>query len=217
MTLKEALKDWREPLTGGVSNAYHPDDKSADNCVDFTAIAEILGGQDVDFTDFCMQYERPGQPGVLIRRPGDAHTMSWDDLTSAAALSSVMAKRILEHGKKTGWMWDDKKLWRFPIFIPTVYAGAYGRLNILLQALAALAFIANCFEKYEETSGKKSLWIAQKALYGKGLVISLAIKLWRWAQLKRYKGGIREVFTIYFPPQQGVPHPFSVYAPGDFK
>ncbi len=211
----EALKPWREPKTQAVSNRYNPDDQSCDNGIDFTAVAyrisQRLGGEFTGFTSFCLQYER--ELGELMRRPGSTETMSWDDLTSAAAMSTFMAWRILKYGQENSWTWGGKKLWRFPIFIPTVYASATGSLSPLLQLMAAVAYISNCFEGYPETSGKKSLWVAQEALYGKGFIVTKSIDIWRWVQQIRYPGGIKQVLAIYF----SLIHPLAVYSPTDFK
>lgn len=214
------LKEYREPLTGAVSNRKNPGDLSCDNGIDFTAVAILVGSRIgailTGFNTMCVKYER-GKPGEFKRHPtlGDGSSMSWDDHTSAAALSPWLAWRILRFGQEHGWVWDrgTKKLWRFPIFIPTVKASAYGSINIFWQFLASLAYLANCFEGHGHTSGKKSLWVAQKALYGKGFLITGAINLWRWAQQKRYPGGIKDVFTIYFGPD----HPITRYSPNDFK
>lgn len=222
MTFLEDLKDWREPRTGAVSCEYKPNDYSCDNGIDFTAAAILVArrvGEDITgFNIMCLQYETR-EVGELMRHPDATTSMSWDDHTSAAAISPFMAKRILQYGQNNKWNWDNKtkKLWRFPIFIPTVLASANGKINILWQAWGSIAYIYNCFEKYDETSGKKNLWIAQEALYGKGLLITASIKLWRFVMSKRYKRGMKEVFEKYFFPKQGVEHPITKYAPNDFK
>jgi hypothetical protein len=231
-TLLEDIKPWQEPQTGAASIAMHPGDYSGDNGVDFTAVLHRLLRQtgELDpiiseyiFRKFCLQYSRDRYNlGFLLRHPIEPVAMSWDDHTSAAAMSSEMARHILYHAKRTLWCWDDKKLFRFPILVATTYASATGKLNLFQQLLGASSYIFNCFEGKEHTSGKKSLWVAQEALYGKGFIIDSSIKLWRYVQQKRYPRGIKEVFEVYFGNKYVVDgkliiHPFVHYAKEDFS
>lgn len=212
------LAAYREPLTKAVSVHKNPPDYSCDNGIDFTAVAirvgARIGAQITGFKRMCVMYEAR-ESGEFMRHPTATTSMSWDDHTSAAAMSSWLAWRILRYGQTHNWTWDvgTKKLWRLPIFVPTVKAGTIGSINILWQAWASIAYIANCFEGAEHTSGKKSLWVAQEALYGSGFLITKVIDLWRWAQMKRYPGGIQDVFKVYFGPD----HPIARYSPNDFN
>lgn len=227
MSLEKDILPWQEPMTGAVSCELHPVDYSCDNGVAFTAEYYALLGKSgpiPEFDHLLLEYEGCiPVPGVLYRHPSSNEVASWDDHLAAAAMSPMMAARILAYGEVNDWEWGGKWLGRFPIFIPTVRAGAGKPLSLLHKLLAASCYLVNSFEGYEHTSGKISLWLASKALYGEPMKgFNWVIKLWRYAQLKRYKGGLREVMGSYFPPKRDsvllrdIPHPFSIYAPETF-
>lgn len=223
MSLQEDIKRWQEPRNGSVSCEIDPKDHSCDNSILFSAELVFIGGQNTYLTYFntlFLEYEY--SPGLLSRYPGDPGIMDWDDHLGAAAVSPFCASRINKHGEATDWMFGTQWLGRLPIFIPTVRASAGLPLNYFNQAKASVAFIWNCFEKREETSGKILLWLASKALYGKYRMITAAIDIWRYSMRKKYPGGMNEVMGIYFQPKLGkipgmVPHPFSVYVGSDFQ
>lgn len=214
-----ALLQWQEPITDGVSCEFLPKDYSCDNSVTFTAEKYALFGKSgpiPEFDYFLLQFEK--SPGELLRHPTSSGVTSWDDHLAAAAMSPWMASRIMAFGVSHGWTWDGKWLGRFPIFIPTVKASAGLSLSWLDKIFAAGTFLANCLEGKEQTSGKLSLWLASKALFGKSRLIDLSIRLWRSRMAKKYpNAGLREVMGIYFPPKQTVLHPFSFYAPESFE
>lgn len=213
-----ALLRWQEPMTNGVSCEVDPVDHSCDNLVTFTAEKFALLGKSgpiPEFDYFLLQFEKA--PGQLLRHPLSHEVTSWDDHLAAATMSPWMASRIMAHGVAKGWTWEGKWLGRFPLFIPTVKAGAGLPLSVLDVILASAAYIANMFERPEETSGKLSLWIASKSLFGKNYVLDLIIRQWRKSMAKKYpNAGLRELMGIYFPPKKGVLHPFSFYAPESF-
>lgn len=228
-----ALLDWQEPMTNGVSVEYRPVDYSCDNLIVFTAEKFALlnkSGPIPEFDYFLLQFEK--SPGELLRHPISSEVTTWDCHLSAAAMSPWMAKRIYSYGSNNGWTWGGKWLGRFPIFKPTVKASAGLKLSFLDKFLAAGTFIANCFEKKEETSGKLLLWLASRALYGRSFLIDLSINIWRRSMAKKYpNAGLREAMGIYFPPKPShapcapgtdcctvkVLHPFSFYAPESFE
>ena len=215
----KALMMWKEPMTDAVSCEIDPVDYSCDNGLLFSAEAYAITGcclAAYSFSDVALQYEQSA--GALLRHPTSTELTSWDDHLAAAAVSTFMAKRILAYGEANHWTWGGKYLGRFPIFIPTVKASAGVKLTLTERLAASLAFIANMFEGYPHTSGKLLLWLASRALYGKYFTLDRVINLWRFVQGRRYKtAGLREVMGIYFKPRNGVPHPFSVYAPKEFK
>lgn len=213
-----ALNRWQEPMTNGVSCEIDPVDYSCDNSITFTAEKFALLGKSgfiPEFDYFLLQFET--SPGQLLRHPQSLEVTSWDDHLAAAALSPWMAQRIMAYGVSHGWTWGSKWLGRFPIFKPTVKASAGLGLSVLDALLASAAYVANMFEKPEETSGKLSLWLASRALYGKNPLLDTIIRLWRKSMAKKYpNAGLRELMGIYFPPKKGVLHPFSFYAPESF-
>lgn len=232
MSLEQEIKAWQEPMTRAVSCEYHPVDYSSDNGIAFTAEYYALLGKSGIIPEYdYMLYQYEQQPGVLLRHPTSNEVTSWDDHLAAAAMSPWMAIRILAYGEANHWEWGGKWLGRFPIFIPTVRAGAGKPLSLLHKLMASAAYVANMFESYEHTSGKISLWLASKALYGEPMKgFNWVIKLWRKVQLRRYKRGLAEVMGIYFPDKTTsyqvhlggtitevvARHPFSVYAPETF-
>lgn len=231
MSLERDISWWQEVTTDGVSCEYLPMDYSCDNAITFTAeFYALLGKSGIvpELDAVLFRYEK--SPGELLRHPNSTEVTSWDDHLAAAAMSPWMAQRIYAFGEKNGWTWGGKFLGRFPIFIPTVKASAGYKLTLLDKVLVCGTYLANCFEGHEHTSGKLSLWLASKALFGHSLLIDSTIRLWRFVQSKRYKRGLKEVMEIYFPPKKAispripmsewsndlVPHPFSVYAPENF-
>ncbi len=217
MSFAEDMKRWVEPKTAAASCELDPKDYSSDNGILFSAELAVLANDDLVtswFSWLCLKYE--GQAGVLLRHPTSTEVTSWDDHLAAAAVSPFMAARIAKYGMLNNWTWGGKFLGRFPIFSPTVKASAGMPLTRTERLAASLAFIANMFEGYLQTSGKLLLWLAARALYGKYWGLDRVIDLWRYVQGRRYKGGLKEVMGIYFKPRQGMPHPFSVYAPKEF-
>jgi hypothetical protein len=178
-----------------------------------------LSGPIPSFDYMLSEYEQ--EPGALKRHPTSNEVTSWDDHLAAAAMSPWMAARILAYGEANKWTWGGKWLGRFPLFIPTVRAGAGKPLSILHRLMVSAAYIANMFEGYEKTSGKLSLWLAARALSGDPIRgFNWVIKLWARVQGMRYHDGLAEVMDIYFPAKQHngeyIPHPFSVYSPKEF-
>lgn len=214
-----ALSQWQEPMTNGVSCEYQPVDYSCDNSITFTAEKFALLGKSgpiPEFDYFLLQFEK--SPGELLRHPASSEVTSWDDHLAAAAMSPWQAQRIMAFGSYNNWRWGGKWLGRFPIFIPTVKASAGLTLSWLDTILAAGTFLFNCFEGKEHTSGKLSLWLASKALFGKSRIIDLSISIWRKVMANKYpNAGLREVMGVYFPPKQGILHPFSFYSPTSFE
>ena len=70
-------------------------------------------------------------------------------------------------------------------------------------------FLANCFEKKSETSGKCLLflaWLVHRK--NAGPILTLAMVIWR-ARIELTYGGMGGVYAIYF----GMTHPFTLYPP----
>lgn len=196
------LSDWREPTTRAFSCNYKPTDRSCDNAVLFTAEAFALGLITIgDFYLTCRLYQ--SSFGCFMRYPGAWNYCSWDDHTAAASCSYAFAESTYTYGRTHGWSWGGDKLWRFPIFVPTVRAGAGMRLYPWHTAMAALAYIANMFEPKQETSGKLILWLTSKTLKDQSVFLDLVMRLWYYVLRRKY-GSLSAIFAIYFP--EG--HPF---------
>jgi hypothetical protein len=156
------------------------------------------------------QYEVPRIPGVFLRYPGATEYMNHDDLTAAAVLNERYASSILAFANASDWEWPQAgNLSRILDFVPTILASAGISIPIWEQFACLIAWVANCFERKEETSGKQLIWLKVRACYGKGFVSDLAIAIWRWRMNRIYPGGLQEMLGIYYKPdrESGETHP----------
>jgi hypothetical protein len=197
---------WREPTTGAFSCNENPGDFSCDNAPLFTSHAYKLGLIDrTEYHRIVEQYFLEGR-GWLLRYPLKLDYQSWDDFTGVSAVSPTFAARILDEMHWSDWRLPNGDwLGRFPILEPVVRGSAGAKLSLLNQVRVAVAYLANCFEKSQETSGKLILWLAEGALRDAGWIANTAILIWQVSIVLRYPRGIQDCYGIYFPPN----HPFN--------
>lgn len=215
MGLREAIKDYQEP-NGMVSIYKNPAPRSTDNGLLFTATYLVLlgGGTAVErqwYNQIALDCEI--EPGLLARYPGEKEPTSHDDLTGASVASVLMARRIYARLLAFSGFYGTNFLERIPDFWPTLKACALEDIDWIDMLLFSAGILANCFEKRSATSGKCLAYLKCKAMEGQSRVLDIVIAIWRTVQKWRYRGGMKDVYAIYF----GASHPFAVYGPEDFS
>lgn len=205
------MKNWRDPITKGFNCNSGDDRYGSQNQILFTVQAYYLGLiTQLEAINILLLYEK--EHGLFCRYPGLDDLCAQDDHIAAASLSRHFAISIYGYGQEHGWVFGDRKLWRFPLFIPMVKAGAGMKLNAWDHLKAASAYLWNGWgpikingsltmgDPHGETSGRLLLWLSSKALGD-----TWYIRAWRNRMLHIYADGLSEMLKIYFT-EEG--HPF---------
>ena len=221
LNLERELSRFRDPKSDLVGLRAFSVGKDCDNGVLFTATALVLMAG-FNLREYSERFRKSAllvtlEDGVLARYPGETEPSSWDDHLGAAVAGAVrgvpdLTRLIAMHGYASDWTWGENWLGRIPLFSPVVRAAAGDKLSLLSRLRVAGCYLQNCFEPKGETSGICLLYLASHVLEGQGLAVAAAIELWRKILRRRYPGGKREVYGIYF----GASHPFAHYSPTDF-
>lgn len=198
--------------TGLVGLSKNYAGRDCDNHLLFTATAHAVFGTFTVSQYLSIIGQCRLQSGAFSRYPGDPEPTSWDDHLGLAVSNPGLANEILFFGTFKDWTWGTKWLGRLPLFVATVQAAAGVKLGLWSQIKAASCFIQNLWEPQGETSGICLLYLAQRPLFGQGMLLNAVILLWRAVLLRRYPGGIQEVYGIYFKPE----HAFTKLAKADF-
>lgn len=221
-----------EPLYKCVSNELHPNDHSCDNALLFTSTYVALNLQDRDyvygpFYRFFKACEVPNESGLYYRYPGVITFNEFDDLTGISVAFNLIgytygAKEILEHGRKNWYFWNNLNpgvkvkeafFGRIPSFVAGLKAAAGEKLNLFDVFYTAIAYIYDAYVDKQETNGRCMLYLRQKVLRGKSMLLDLALAFWRKRMIRLYPDGMKGVYRIYFGPE----HPFTIHGPGDFE
>jgi hypothetical protein len=159
----------------------------------------------------------------LIKRNPDATDVSQQEIAGAACLMPSNAKEILIYGNYSDWCFNvsapGKFSWtyffgRFIDFPPFISMEA-GQIVFLAQILWSIGLITTTFTAYGDTSEKCYKWLQVERVSGKHWICNGAIYIWRKLMQRKYAGGPKELFGIYFP-NGDKPHPFIAYAPTVF-
>ena len=205
---------WIDPKTQSYSCEIDPVGRTCDNSLLFTAEAYRLGLMPLRAFECIVEQYEP-RYGVLSRYPGSKDYCSYDDYLGACAVSEAFSLRAMTFFKLSGWRNQaGDRLWRFPILIPTVTAGAGLRLSFIQEVLVCLCFLANCLESKQSTSGRLLLWTVSP-LFSDYILASQCIRFWKWVLSHLYSSP-SELFKIYFPDKQGIEHPFVSATPSSF-
>lgn len=207
--------EWREPKTRAFSIYKNPGDKSTDNPIVFSVVAEQLGLITRGELELIItQYEHPTYPGILLRYPGVDDYMAHDDHLAACVGSEEFAVRCFKAMKFNGWRTPDGNvIGRIPLFPLTVKAASGEGLSLWDKFVATGVMVANLFEKKSETSGKQLLWLSQRILRDEGEYLREVTAEWRKAMESKYPGGLRELMAVYYTDPN---HPFRAAARKDF-
>lgn len=242
MSLIDAIADYREPTTKGVSIYRKPGDHSVDNAVLFSAIYIILlmrlardqmqndalkvameVGWFEDFIESCRQ-----KNGLLVRYPKDTGHEAPDDYIGAvAALYAVSDHSTILQWYSWGLTHDftydnvdpekfsiEQCFGRFPDFAPFMKAAAGDSLNILDQFRACSAFLWSAWWDSEtDTTSIILNWCKVQVLRGRYSLVDAAIRFWQQRWMRVYPTGMQSVFAVYFHPE----HPFVDYGPKDMS
>lgn len=233
MTLAEAIKEYREPTYGLVSNVKNPGDRSCDNGLLFSATYIVLldrapeqYAELVWFIDIIRKCSI--ENGVYARYPGEKTPTTHDDLTGIVSIGrgTLASLGLYFYLNMHDWFYPAEGsqvsdasrygnlLARIVDFPATVRAAATVKLTTLSKVGFCLGLLWNCFEKKSETSGKCLIYLKARTVEKSGSrICNLTVWIWRRVQAVRYTGGMRDVYAIYFGPE----HPFAVYGPRDFK
>lgn len=219
MKFLDACAPYRD-AEGAMTLVKDPPKDSCDNLLLFTATmtviahlkGEIGAAEWDDFDRLVLSHEIQG--GSYRRHLGESFPSSWDDHFGVACASAIcgfkhLAEDVLTYGTMNDWTWSGNWLGRIPAFEPTVKAAVGIPLSIGSEIQMAGVFLANCFEKKSETSGKCLLflaWLVHRK--NAGPILTLAMVIWR-ARIELTYGGMGGVYAIYF----GMTHPFTLYPP----
>jgi hypothetical protein len=221
-----------EPLYKCISNELHPSYHSCDNALLFTSTYVALNPNDTTywcdyFIPFMQACQVPNQRGLYYRYPGVITFNEFDDLTGISVACNQIgynldAIAILEHGRKNLYFWNNLNpgvkvkeafFGRIPSFVAGLKAAAGEKLNLFDVLYTAIAYIYDAYVDKQETNGRCMLYLRQKVLRGKSMLLDLALAFWRKRMIKLYPDGMKGVYRIYFGPE----HPFTIHGPGDFE
>lgn len=208
----------------GMVSIYDHQGKNGPNCDNywlFTAIARqlcemTLWYDAVWFLDRCqIEY------GLLHRFPGRTDDISQQELVGCAAMCPPFATGIHSYGITHWFCWNAENpgvfKWnyfyaRFLDFIPFITMSANGFISPVGQLLWSAGVVTTTLMAYTNTSEKIYKWLQVEKVKGKHWITDGAIWIWKKLMQRKYPGGPKELFTIYFPPK----HPCIKYAPTDF-
>lgn len=224
---RDAMREFREHQFGVVSCNRNPTDHSTDNGLLFSATYICLIDQPELEKEWFDKLLKACQvaPGLFNRYPGDDGKDSWDDLIGVAAASHLLGLPydldILSWGESHKWSWNNQNplIWtgetflgRFPAFIAFLQGSAGKAISPADQFLFSAACIASPFGT--DTSGKCLMYLMTRTIYGRHFMTDLAIDIWRILMKRKYPGGMRDVYRVYFTDPM---HPFHRFGPTDFK
>jgi hypothetical protein len=222
MGLYEDLKSggYLDPEYGMVS--IYPHTGPGPNCSNywlFTAIAKALLNNRpwhnvLSFYMGCLR-----EPGLIYRFPNVDSDVSQQEI--AAAVSLFPEVFFFIYGCNHSWCFNVQNpghftlnYWfgRFIDFPAFVKSQTTGHLGVLGQLLWSIAITTTTMTDYGNTSEKVYKWMQVEKMRGRHVLTNWAIQLWSKLMQKKYPGGPKELFSIYFPKE----HPFIQYAPDQF-
>lgn len=106
--------------------------------------------------------------------------------------------------------WSIQSWWgRSPGFMAVLEIAATGKTSLFRTvALLIGQFIPILFQKREDTSDKKLTYIVWQLLKTKNLFWLFLYKIWCVILVKKYSGGMKDIYEIYF----GKEHPITKYS-----
>jgi hypothetical protein len=226
MTLYDALKSggYLDPEYGMVS-IYDHKGLPGPNCSNywlFTAIAATIGGFPYRSSEQCERFYAASQvrPGLILRWPKSPNDVSQQEIVAASALG--FPRRIEQYGASNLWCFNaqDPDKFSFNYFyarfldvVPFIRMMSGYRVTIGLL-FWAIAVITTALTSYGNTSEKVYKYMEVEKIKGRHWGTNFTIWIWIWKKLmqRKYPGGPKELFAIYFPAK----HPFIDYAPERF-
>lgn len=193
---------------------------NCDNYFLFTAIAKQLCAFPVWPGAYSFYNNCCVQPGLVRRHPG-ANDTSQQELAACTTLSLNIELDIEEYAEANGYCFNIAKpgtfSWtyffgRFIDFPPFIQMQA-NQFIFFGQLLWSIGLITTTLSPYGDTSEKVYKWMQVNQVAGKRWVFcNLAVYVWIFLMQRKYPGGTRELFSVYFPKN----HPFIQYAPNVF-
>lgn len=178
MSLTENIKFAQEPNNGMISCYLNPGSHSCDNGLLFSSTYVLLARNEPGerFTWLnALAATCEIQPGLFVRYPGETIPTNYDDLLGLSCASyfgdKQLASRIHAYGNSTDWYFGSEWLGRFIHFEPIVRASCGLDLSLWSQAKICVAFIQNCFEKPDNTSGRCLLYLASQMLQNRFILV----------------------------------------------
>lgn len=223
MSLTEEIKPWIDE-TGMIQAANH----GRDNLILGTAHLIALLTDPLEQADWrfkawmFLSDEVAVRSGLYKRYPDCTGNNSVDNLVAAAFASKAQALLIYIRGKKMHWSFDvenpDEFSWRywygrFIGFSPFIKMAAGASIGLVGQLLWSLACIFSALSSKQNTSDKLLQYLMNRIVGGRYWLCDRAMEFWRKIMARKYPGGMRDVYAIYYGPD----HPFAKYAPADFN
>ena len=161
------------------------------------------------------------EPGLFNRNKGRLDKEAHDDyigvVSASYFLDAAFKRDVLQYGRAHWWRFDNDNdgdleslFWRLPDFIPLVKAANGMTLNLFNILAFSVSLIANALSKKDDTSGIILRWLETQVMAKKSWAIDVEIAFWKRQILKKYPGGMGDVFGIYY----GKDHPFATAMAG---
>lgn len=150
--------------------------------------------------------------GLFRRKQNDNNSL--DNYIGICWTFTEDAKRILTYGQKHFWCFNFEtpgkfafRWWfgRFIGFPPFVKVCAGRKIGLISQLLYSLACLFSLFAKRGDVGNQILQWLMNTKMKRISKILNCIIKIYEWAMLKRYPGGIYELMCIY----HGREHPIS--------
>lgn len=162
------------------------------------------------------------ESGIFNRYPDYKDQTSHDEYIGIAYISWAMetkiASHIVEYGKKHLWFFNNKDqtkrdgqsfLGRMPGFITFMKACARQWTNPIENLIWFLTAVVSPWTDKQNTSGKCMIYLECRVMAEhRSILCWLGTKLFLWQMSKKYPGGPKEMYRIYFP----MGHPVTFYA-----
>lgn len=223
-TLFEAIQPYLDPKTKCVLAS----DGGGDNQQLFTAILLALmpGPENLankmevifNFYSFIRTSTIEGFDGLVARYPGATD----NSVDNYIAISSASPLFVSKYGSKHYWSFNVSNPGHFSLhdcylrfmgFRPYVLMLAGESVLILSQLLYIVSMFFTLSTGKTDVGNIQLQWLMNRKVKGKHKLIDLAIRLWAYIALKRWPGGMSQIFAIY----HGANHPFATFGPKDFS
>ena len=147
-------------------------------------------------------------PGVFKRRPdGQGGKLSHDEMIGAAYLSSKIARDLYLYLDVNSGYYDSEKpgtrkpatyMWRFPWLKPYLRTIAGQTASLLDQIFFCAYVLRDAIDSDAGVSSRLRIRLMAEHMM-QYRICRCTLSYWRKKILKRWPGGAKELFNIYFP------------------
>ena len=233
MTLLEAIQPYIDPKTGCVLAADGGNGNEAlftaillDLCRDSLQDPAALNSYGLAYSN-CLKFMHScailGDLGGLYTSYPGVTENSVDNYIGLVSSIVWIRPYIISYGQQHWWSFavelpghfqlKDCYL-RFVGFRPYVLMMNNESIGLISQTLYSLAMLITLFTGATDVSNIQLQWLQNRGVKGKHRLIDWTMKVWQYIAMKRWPGGMQQVFAIY---NNSPTHPFAVFGPKDFS